>query len=191
MPYPMRSIEALKANKQAKRSKRAQRVLESWSIKCAVLHPDGVCPGYPHESSGKASSRPAKRKKSPTMAKLKKLLWHEISLLVRSWSPVCLGCRVNPTECAAHIVPSNEGAITRFFLPNLYPCCINCNGLEKWNRATWVFHHRDRFGEDYVDALYEMNAEQYRLPIEQRWQIKKWWVLEQTERMRRIRNANS
>lgn len=120
----------------------------------------------------------AKKKKSPSLSKLKKALWTEISLLVRSWSPKCLACG-SPTQVAAHIVPSNEGAMTRYFLPNLYPACVLCNGLEKWNRGSWVKKHEDMFGADYVNALYLMAQDTF--------QIKKWWVLEQTERMRKLR----
>lgn len=127
---------------------------------------------------GGKSLTPKKKKKSLSLSKLKKLLWTEISLLVRSWSPVCLACKIRPTEVAAHIVPSNEGAMTRYFLPNLYPCCVICNGLEKWNRATWVYEHRNMFGEEFVDALYMMSNEIF--------QVKNHWVLEQTDRMKKL-----
>ncbi len=120
-----------------------------------------------------------KRKKSPTLSKLKKLLWVHISLIVRSWSSVCLACGVNPTNCAAHIVPSNDGAATRFFLPNLYPCCIACNKSEYHQRGSWVYKHREIFGADLVDCLYAMSETPF--------QLKKHWVLEQTERMKKLR----
>ena len=135
---------------------------------------------YPINQPKARKSKP-RRKKSPTLSKLKKLLWNEISLLVRSWSRVCVACDLRPTECAAHIVPSNEGAATRFFLPNLYPCCVICNGLENWNRANWVYIHKKRFGDEFVDALFAFS--------ETTFQIKKHWVLEQTERMRKLRGA--
>jgi hypothetical protein len=121
-----------------------------------------------------------KKKKSPSMSKLKKELWDATSALVRSWSAICIVCR-RPTQCAAHIVPSNEGAATRYFLPNLYPCCINCNGLEKWNRGSWVKKHEAMFGVEFVDALYDFSKTTF--------QLKKWWVLEQTERMRKLRGG--
>lgn len=156
--YLVKSATAAK-----RKEKRTARVIDN-----AELNP------FAHVSvSGKRN-----KKKSLSLSKLKKLLWTEISLLVRSWSPICMGCGVNPTECAAHIVPSNEGAMTRYFLPNLYPCCLICNGLEKWNRATWVYRHRELFGDMFVDSLYEMSNVTF--------QIKKWWIIEQTERMRRL-----
>ena len=183
------------ARSRARKARRVERVAESSAISVAL----GIILPDPLKSTAKAPlrhwgsrdvtfpinqpkrPRKAKRKKSPTLSKLKKLLWHEISLLVRSWSRVCVACDLRPTECAAHIVPSNEGAATRFFLPNLYPCCVICNGLENWNRANWVYIHKKRFGDEFVDALFAFS--------ETTFQLKKDWVLEQTERMRKLRGA--
>ena len=102
--------------------------------------------------------------------------------MVRSWSPVCIapGCR-NETECAAHIVPANDGAATRFFLPNLYPCCLAHNYDEVNHRGSWVYKHREMFGADFVDALYAFS--------ETTFQLKKHWVLEQTDRIKKLRGA--
>lgn len=130
----------------------------------------------PRTKTGRKQPRKAK---SPTLSKLKKALWLEMSLFVRSWSPVCLACGSRPSQCAAHIVPSHEGAATRFFLPNLYPACRICNGLENWNRGSWVYKHKEMFGADFVDALYSMSDSAF--------QIKKHWVIEQTDRIRRLR----
>lgn len=213
---PQEKIASTKARKMRREEKRAENAELSANNKEKVYYPitpgiEGIAelpPSWPKSTQDAPSQhwgergygrcqptekkrpRPNKRKNSPTLSKFKKFLWNEISLLVRSWSPVCLACKVNPTEVAAHIVPSNEGAITRYFLPNLYPCCFTCNGLEKWNRATWVFFHRELFGEDYVDALYAMVDEQDKMPIDKRFQLKKWWVLEQTERIKRLRGMN-
>lgn len=129
-------------------------------------------------------ARKKRKKKAPTLSKLKKILWREISALVRSWSEICLACKNRPAEVAAHIVPSHEGAATRFFLPNLYPACSICNGLEKWNRGSWVKVHESMFGVDFVDALYAYS--------ETIFDLDKAWVIEQTERMvnLRARSAN-
>ncbi len=131
---------------------------------------------------GKAG-KSGKRKKSPTLSKLKKLLWTATSLVVRSWSPTCIvpGCFAL-TQCAAHIVPSHEGAATRFFLPNLYPCCNPHNDAERHRRATWVKKHEEMFGEDLVNGLYAYSQTIFPL--------KKWWVLEQTARMRKLTGAS-
>lgn len=128
----------------------------------------------------KDKPKKVKRKKSPSLSKLKKLLWEQISLLVRSWSPICIvpGCQ-NPTQDACHIVPANDGAATRFFLPNLYPGCKPHNTAEKHQRGSWVYKHREMFGDDFVDALYAYS--------ETTFPLKKWWVLEQTERMKKLR----
>lgn len=125
-----------------------------------------------------------KRKKSLSISKLKKLLWEQISIFVRSWSAICIvpGCG-EPTQCAAHIVPSNDGAATRFFLLNLYPCCHRHNDAERHRRAVWVYKHREMFGGDVVDALYAYAATEF--------PIKRWWLLEQTERMVRLNLART
>ncbi len=134
---------------------------------------------FPINQPNARKSKP-RRKNSPSLSKLKKLLWTEISLLVRSWSPVCFipGCG-EETQCAAHIVPANDGAATRFFLPNLYPCCFPHNEAERRQRGSWVYKHRQIFGDDFVDALYALS--------ETTFQLKKHWVLEQTERMKKLR----
>lgn len=123
----------------------------------------------------------ARKPKAKSMSKLKKLLWAEVSQLVRSWSEKCRACEVNPTSSAAHIVPSNSGAATRFFLPNLYPVCGPCNFAEYHQRGPWVYKHREMFGAEYVDALYAMSRETF--------QIKRDWVLAQTERMKALRRG--
>lgn len=156
-------IAAKKAKSQARAVRRAERVAENAAL------------------AGERVLTPKKRKKSPSLSKLKKILWTETSLVVRSWSPICLvpGCR-NETEVAAHIVPSHEGAATRYFLPNLYPACSPHNNAERMRRGQWVKIHEEMFGAEFVTALYELARTTF--------QLKKDWVLEQTERMRRLRN---
>ncbi len=122
-----------------------------------------------------------KRVKLPSLTKLKTVLWTETSLLVRSWSPVCVACRVNPTYSANHIVPSNDGAATRFFLPNLYPGCSSCNEAERRRRGQWVKKHEEIFGVDFVDALYAFSKTTHPL--------KRWWLWEQIARIRSLRAA--
>lgn len=119
-----------------------------------------------------------KHKKSPTLSKLKKLLWDEISLLVRSWSESCLACG-GPTQAACHIVPASDGAATRFFLPNLYPGCHKCNDAERHRRGQWVKRHESIFGVEFVDALYDFSKTIF--------DMDKAWVREQTERIRALR----
>lgn len=131
-------------------------------------------------AKGRIKRRMARAKKTATLSKLKKELWRETSLLVRSWSAICLACRVNPTQDACHIVPSNDGAITRYFLPNLYPGCKPCNTGESYKRGRWVYKHKDMFGDEFVDALYLMSRETF--------QLKKHWVIQEIERMKKLRN---
>lgn len=153
-------IRALREKAAARKARRDEKVRENAAL------------------AGERVLRPRKRKKSPSLSKLKKTLWGEISLLVRSWSPSCLACG-GPTQAACHIVPANDGAATRFFLPNLYPGCFSCNEAERRQRGSWVYKHRALFGDEYVDALYALS--------ETTFQLKKHWVLEQIERIKKLR----
>jgi hypothetical protein len=119
-----------------------------------------------------------KKKKSPTLSKLKKELWKEISLYVRKSGIQCITCG-GIGSVACHIVPSSEAGITRYFLPNIYLGCLRCNYLEFNNRATWArIRFPIAFGQDYVDALYEYSQ----VPFD----FDKHWVIEQIERMRML-----
>lgn len=164
-------FKALSAKINARKSRRAGKIVDNGILKASISSADGP----PRDFKAKKALSHIRRLKSPTMSKLKKILWDVISLIVRSWSKICWACGINPTYCAAHIVPSNDGATTRFFLPNLYPCCASCNRTEKSFRGSWVYNHKLIFGEDYVDALYEFSKIDF--------QVKRWWVLEQTVRM--------
>lgn len=176
----------------ARKSRRKEKVAENADLagKASNSVPSGDSDA--NAANGKAPPRHfrsdngrkgGKRKKSPSMSKLKKQLWSEISLLVRSWSERCAACKVNPTSSAAHIVPSNSGAATRYFLPNLYPVCIGCNYAEYHQRGPWVYKHKEMFGDEYVDALYSMSRETF--------QIKKDWVIAETERIKKLRGAKN
>lgn len=127
-----------------------------------------------------------KKKKSASLSKLKKILWEELREVVYAMSEFCLTCGSSNSPVACHIVPSSEGAITAFFLPNIYRGCSSCNKAEVSRRGQWVKRFEEVFGADYVNALYQMVADEISKPINERFQIKKWWVLEQTERMRKI-----
>lgn len=177
---------------RAKSEKRAKRAADLLALARAARGENGQIPETaPKTPPRSKTSRltgglktSAKRKKSPSLSKLKKELWKEISLLVRSWSPVCIvpGCW-EPTYCAAHIVPSHEGAATRFFLPNLYPCCGPHNDAERHRRASWVKKHEEMFGVDFVTALYDFAKTTFPL--------KKWWVREQIARVKKLREGGA
>lgn len=128
----------------------------------------------------------AKKKKSHSLSKLKKLLWSELREVVYASSELCLTCGSPDSPVACHIVPSSEGAITAFFLPNIYRGCASCNKAEVSRRGQWVKRFEEVFGSDYVTALYQMVSDEISKPINARFQLKKYWVLEQTERMRKI-----
>lgn len=181
-----------KASKAAERKKArmAARLNNKYSEAAKrgmMICSDGyVCPKKDCFETAKHSHGNIKRKKSPSLSKLKKMLWTEISLLVRSWSPVCVACLINPTECAGHVVPANSGGATAYFLANLVPMCFSCNGAELRHRGEWVYRFKSILGDDVVDALYLYNKESK----DRGWQFKKNWVLEQIERMKKLRGIN-
>lgn len=153
---------ALLARAASRRQRRAQRIQEN------------------AELGGKVAKR-AKKKKSPTLSKLKKELWEELRFVVYAESDKCLACGSGDAPVACHIVPSSDSAATKFFLPNIYRGCQSCNDSERRRRGQWVKRHEDIFGADYVNALYEMSKTTF--------QLKKNWVLSETERMRALRGA--
>lgn len=193
MPFP---FQAAKAKKDARAKRRLEKRVET-----AQLAKIGGIPG-PETGQGEArtsnlcsdtrkratvkierfKAKRAKKKKSPSLSKLKKKLWLAMREVVYAQSPVCVVCKSDAPPVACHIVPSNEGAATRFFLPNVYRGCQNCNGLEKWNRGKWaILVHPEIFGQDLTDALWEFSKTTF--------QLKKDWVLEQTARMERLLEA--
>lgn len=127
----------------------------------------------------KKNGKRGRKKKSPSLSKLKKELWKVLRQVVYSWSPLlCQACGAESAPVACHIVPSHEGAATRFFLPNLYRGCNSCNKAEQVRRVLWVSRHEEIFGKEYVEALREMSRTIF--------DMDKAWVLEQTDRMRKI-----
>lgn len=199
----MVDIKAAMAKKTARKSRRVEKLAESQElaqianglgpsladsasnsdqgVKNAAPRggPSGAVFGSVGQTRTK-TDRKKKKKKSPTLSKLKKLLWDEIVKVVYAQNPLCLTCGSDAPPVACHIVPSHEGAATRFFLPNLYRGCATCNLNEKWNRGKWaILIFPAFFGEDYVDALYDMSSQIFDLD--------KSWVIEQTERMRKLR----
>ena len=200
------------ARSRARKARRVERVAENAALhfisgdeKFPPIAPkspqdailDTLAPGVARKARQflkRGKSKP-RRKKSPSLSKLKKLLWHEISLLVRYGNRAiddqpyrCVGCAY-PSECAGHVVPANSGGATAFFLPNLVPMCFGCNGAEKNHRGEWVYRFKDILGDEVVDALYLFNRESKDQSSPYFWQVKKWWVLEQTERIKKLRQG--
>ena len=131
-----------------------------------------------------------KKKKSPSLSKLKKILWDVLRQVVYAQSEVCLTCGSDAEPQACHIVPASESALLKFFLPNIYRGCAACNKAEQSRRGQWVKRFEDAFGADYVNALYQMAADEFLKPLNERFQLKKYWVLEQTHRIDRLNNKN-
>lgn len=162
------------AKAEARSMRRAARVAENAVLPTAPYTPAASqdAPGpqkpkrgpRPNRTHVRGGAGKPKKKKSPSMSKLKKALWTQVSAYVRARdrredAGRCLACRTRPIEVAAHIIPSNEGAATRYDEFNLYGCCITCNGLEKWNRASWVYKHKEMFGAERVDQLYAQSRQ--------------------------------
>jgi len=170
-----RDLKALKAKSASRRAARAQRVIDNAALSGIPGNASkGAIAG---EKAAKRSKK--KRKKSPSMSKLKKLLWEEMRFVVYAEAENCRACGSGDAPVACHIVPSSESAATKFFLPNIYRGCQSCNDSERRRRGQWVKRHEEIFGADYVNALYEMSKTTF--------QLKKHWVMSETERMRGLR----
>lgn len=135
------------------------------------------------EVAGKKVKK-SKRPKSKSMSKLKKELWAEVAAYVKERDrkvrgDVCRICGKRPIECAYHIIPSHEGAATRYDEENIAGACNACNASEKWNRASYVFLHKKIFGAEMVDRLYEKSRQIV--------QFKRCDIIEMTERFRGMR----
>lgn len=121
-----------------------------------------------------------KKNKAVSMSKLGGLLWEQMRYVVYAESrSQCRTCGSYAPPVACHIVPASCGAMTKFFLPNIYRGCRSCNDAERRRRGHWVKMHESIFGADFVDALYSMSQETF--------QIKRWWLKEQIERMIKLR----
>lgn len=136
---------------------------------------------------GAKTVKRGKKKKSPSLSKLKKILWEVLRFVVYAESPDrCITCGSDAPPVACHIVPSGDGAVIRFFLPAIYRGCRSCNDDERRHRGRWRGKFEEIFGRDFVAAFYAMSEEESQKPPAEKFQIKKHWVLEQTARMQRI-----
>lgn len=180
-PAEMAAVRLLAASRKAKRLEKGLAL----GLR-PRLDAQGV-DGGPKTSNGRTDSPKsrggrlnAKRKpKAKSMSRLKKDLWEELRHVVYAQSSWCVACLEPSSPVACHIVPKSDGMATAFFLPNIYRGCNSCNDAERRRRGQWVKWHEQIFGTAYVDALYSMSRETF--------QIKRAWVLEQTERMRKLR----
>ncbi len=185
---------ALKREKADKVAKRAQKLADN--LELAQAGGAGK-PPWPDCASNEIApaNRPARlkskpRKKSPTLSRLKDLLWDQERQVVYMESPDrCMTCGSEAPPVACHICPAEEGAIIKFFLPAIYRGCRECNESERYHRGRWRGRFEERFGKDFVDALYLMAEEENRKPIADKFQLKKHWVIEQTERMKKLKGT--
>lgn len=112
---------------------------------------------------GKVAS---KKKKAPTVSKLKKELWELCKQIVRkiyglpdgTW--VCYTCDLpisNPKDAhTAHFVArSLSGVELRYSLRNLRVCCGNCN---VWKSGNWPAYYERMVKEVGIDEVNEIIA---------------------------------
>ena len=117
------------------------------------------------KSAARKSKRMAKRrllgiKGSISKTVVKKALWDMVSLYVRLrdkalYGPMCRICGRRPIQCAYHLVPSNDGADTRYDPANIVGACSSCNFAEYHHRYSFQFKHEKLFGLELMDALRE------------------------------------
>jgi len=100
-----------------------------------------------------------KRKKLPSMARMKKMAWEALSLFVRARDAVrfngkCAICRVNHIECAYHLIPASEGAGVKWDAENIVGACFRCNYMEHRFRMSYTLKHMSLFGADKIMAIH-------------------------------------
>lgn len=93
-----------------------------------------------------------------TKTQIKAALWDAVSLFVKmrdKWvhGDLCRICGQRPIQCAYHLVPSNDGAATRYDPENIVGACNGCNNAERWHRFKYEIIHEDLFGKDRMDTL--------------------------------------
>ncbi len=113
----------------------------------------------------------AKRKKLPSITKLRKQVWTALSLYIRERDKslhggLCLICRTRPIKLAYHLIPANEGAAMKFDPDDCVGACTLCNFYEQNNRARYALKHIELFGIEKMRALEEKSRTtvQYRRP---------------------------
>jgi 5-methylcytosine-specific restriction endonuclease McrA len=92
-----------------------------------------------------------------TKSVIKARLWALVSeyarLRDREWFITCRICRRRPIQCAYHLIPSNDGAATRYDLDNIVGACNPCNNGERLHRFKYRLKHIDIFGKEWIEHL--------------------------------------
>jgi 5-methylcytosine-specific restriction endonuclease McrA len=104
-----------------------------------------------------------KRARAISLSKLRKQVWAALSAWVRYRDNAiyghCVICRSRPIECAYHLIPSNQGAATRWDPDNIKGACSTCNFNENHNRAKYAFIHIRLFGIEEMTRLDALSRE--------------------------------
>lgn len=115
----------------------------------------------------KSEDRKAKRKakarqlwgvaKAMTKTAIKKKLWTLVSLYVRMRDNYLYGkcriCGIRPIQCAYHLIPSNDGAATRYDPEAIVGGCDPCNYGERMHRFKYRLKHIEIFGAELIARL--------------------------------------
>lgn len=105
-----------------------------------------------------------KKKKAPSIAKLKKTLWERCKVIVRkryqnsdgSWNCYTCSLRItNPQDAhTAHFIASSICGVTlRYSLDNLRVCCGGCNVWKSGNWPAYYEHMVQEVGLEKVEEL--------------------------------------
>lgn len=129
----MTDFAALRSKAAARKAKRAEKAATLWKKK-------------------------PKRKKLPSMRRVKKAAWDALSQYVRARDAAknggrCLICSTNPIELAYHIWPASAGSAAKWNPLGIVGGCGPCNYGEVNNRAEYVFKHIEIFGFEAVEKL--------------------------------------
>ena len=134
----------------AKRAKALERKNQR-AVKRAVLFP-------PRPGQDKKSKKLAKRKKLPSMAKVKKACWDALSLYVRARDAevnqgLCMICSEKPITLGYHLIPAGSGSMAKWDPLNIVGGCRDCNCGEYNRRVKYAYIHINLFGLEFMNAL--------------------------------------
>lgn len=113
----------------------------------------------------------SKKKKQPTPKQLKTKLWELCKRACREqYGNTCYTCGRTGLEGSnwhtAHLIPSGScGALLRYNLNNLRPCCYHCNVNLGGNGAVYYRKMVEREGQKYVDDLFALKNQSVKADI--------------------------
>jgi hypothetical protein len=113
----------------------------------------------------------SKKPKLPTPKQLKTKLWELCKQACREqYGNTCYTCGKTGLEGSgwhtAHFIPSGScGALLRYNLRNLRPCCYHCNINLGGNGAVYYRRMVEREGQAYVDDLFALKNQSVKADV--------------------------